>query len=99
MPNDLEFETFWDEVLTRSMGSRTVKKSNWEQPEFAKYLRNYILICKEGIIRATWASGLGALPHGFTTFAANTIERQHRLFKSLFDVGCEKFNAAELMAH
>eukprot|EP00959_Pyramimonas_sp_CCMP1952_P362533 7592199-Pyramimonas_sp.AAC.1 len=78
------------------MGSRTIKKSNWDQPELAKYLKNYTLICKEGIIRATWASG--AVPYGFTTFAANAIERQHRLLKSFFDVGYEKLNAAELMA-
>lgn len=58
-------------------------ETDLREPEMARYLRNHILDSTGPLLRATWASGLDAVPVGYTTYAANAIERNHRTLKDL----------------
>ena len=51
----------------------------------AEYLATEILDCTGPLIRASWASGLGCVPLGFTTYAPNSIEVTWRIIKGLLD--------------
>ena len=94
-PNDVEFHTFWSSFIKRCEASE--KKSNWSEPEVATYFKKSILNCSTDMIRAPWVSGLGAVPVGYSTYAANAEERKHRIIKDLLGEGYERFNAAEIM--
>ena len=48
-------------------------------------------------IRASWQSGIGAVPLGFTTYATNAIESTWRVLKGLFDKGFRYQNVAQLI--
>ena len=94
-PNDLEFDVFWRSVLGRCKANR--KKTDWDEPEMAKYLEKNILDCSGPYNRASWICGLGAVPFGFTTLTPNCIEQNNRLLKDLLKPGYQKCNAAEIM--
>ena len=49
------------------------------------------------LIRASWQSGIGAVPLGFTTYATNAIESTWRVLKGLFDKGFRYQNVAQLI--
>ena len=64
------------------------KKSNGgdlDESEYADYLEAEILNMSGDLIRASWQSGVGAVPLGFTTYAPNAIETTWRILKILFD--------------
>ena len=85
LPNDLEFHAFWDAVLTRMRG--TTLETDFNEPDMADYLQQHIFDFSAGYWRASWQSGLGAVPNGYTTYAGNCIERNHRTVKDLMAGG------------
>ena len=58
-----------------------------DEPEYAEYLEAELLEMSGEFIRASWQTGIGAVPMGFTTYAPNAIESTWRLLKQLFDTG------------
>ena len=97
LPKDVEQSAFFRSILTRMQSSTA--KTDWNEPEFAKYLGKHILDtkCSDGLIHATFASGLGAIPLGITTFAPNTMERSHRTVKGLLPKGYKHSKVTELV--
>ena len=75
----------------------STEKHHFAEPQMAKFLRKHILDTSGELIRAAWSMGLGAVPPGLTTYAPNTIERDHRTTKGLFDPGFPHQDAATLM--
>ncbi|CAK0826222.1 unnamed protein product, partial [Prorocentrum cordatum] len=71
-PDDLEFHVFWGSILSHMESAEG--GHYWGEPAMARYLRKHILGTEGPSIRATWASGLGAAPPGFTTYAPNAIQ-------------------------
>ena len=49
--------------------------------------------------RASWASGLGAVPPGFTTYAPNTAEVNNRILKRLLGRKARWLDVVDLMRH
>ena len=76
LPSDLEFSVFWADVVSRLQSSEL--PTDFGEAGFAEYLGKNILVLDTEGIRAHWASGLGAVPLGYTTYAPNAIERHHR---------------------
>ena len=68
-----------------------------DEPEYAKYLEEEILDMSGDLIRASWQSGVGAVPLGFTTYATNAIESTWRILKGLFDKGFRYQNVCQLI--
>ena len=60
---------------------------DWDEHEYANYIEAELLDITGEFIRASWQSGFGAVPVGFTTYATNAIESTWRLVKQLFDKG------------
>lgn len=48
-------------------------------------------------LRASWQSGLGAVPLGFTTFAPNALESHHRALKRLLSGKSAHRNIGQLL--
>ena len=69
LPFDLEFHIFWDAVFTRMRG--TTLETNFKEPNMAEYLQHHIIDFSAGFWRASWQSGLDAVPNGYTTYAGN----------------------------
>ncbi len=96
LPNDLEFDCFWWHILLRMSSSGA--PTDFDEPAMARYLATFILCCQGNIIRAAWASGFGAVPLGFTTYAPNCIERCHRTVRGLLPGVYKSRDVATLMA-
>ena len=94
-PSDLEFHVFWQECFNRMQSS--AKRSDWNEPLLAEYMKKNLFNITSGYYRAPWQSGLGAVPLGFTTYATNAIERSHRLIKHLMDPNLYYISVAEVM--
>lgn len=92
---DLEFHTFWEETLSRMEAE--LLETDFREPTMAKYLKEHIFDLEGPLIRASWQSGQGAVPDGFTTWAANAIERTHRTLKDLYDTLPHKQSIGELI--
>ena len=60
-------------------------RGDYNEPDFAAYLKKNIFEINDGVILAAWCSGIGAVPLGFTTYAPNAIEVSHRVLKHLLD--------------
>jgi hypothetical protein len=82
---DEEFDVFWRHLLGRMRHNE--EEGDLNEPEFADYLEQEMLDISGPLIRAAWQSGFGAVPLGFTTYAANAIEVTNRLLKGVFDKG------------
>ena len=65
-------------------------ETDWNEPEMAAYLRDHILDCSSNLITAAWISGIGAILLGLTTYAPNTIERNHLGMKDLLPDGIDE---------
>ena len=72
-------------------------KGDWDEPIFAAYLKKHIFDIEDGVIRAAWCCGIGAVPLGFTTYAPNAIESSHRVLKGLLDSAWLHRDIATLM--
>ena len=72
-------------VATFSARLENSETGDLNQPAFAEYLKKNIFYVKDGILRAAWCSGVGAVPLGFTNYAPNAIEVSHRVLKHLLD--------------
>ena len=84
--SDVEFDAFWREADTRL--SSSALDTDFDEPGMAAYIRRNVLDTDSGpLIRAAWASGVFAVPHGYTTYATNSMERAHRTLKGLMDTG------------
>ncbi|CAE7269031.1 unnamed protein product [Symbiodinium sp. CCMP2456] len=82
LPSGIEFTALWKSALLRLREDEA--PTDWGEPLLAAYLEaNLLQVSPDGSISATWRSGLGCVPPGFTTFAPNSIERSWRLLKSL----------------
>lgn len=49
------------------------------------------------MLRASWQSGLGAVPSGYTTFAPNALESHHRALKRLLSGKSAHRNIGQLL--
>lgn len=95
LPSDLEFDVFWCSVLKRMLAKAV--PTDWNEPEMAAYIRDYILDCSSEMITAAWASGLGSVPLGLTTYAPNCVERFHLGVKYLLPHGIAEKDLASTM--
>lgn len=77
--------------------ARSAGETDFNEPGMARYVSKHILDTTGPLIRASWNSGLGAVPLGFTTYAPNAIERAHRLTKGLLDKGYQHRDIAQLI--
>ena len=74
LPNDIEAHAFCKEAFDRM--EHEVLDTDFKEKHFAEYLKQHIFdIGGDSIIRCQFASGLGAMPLGYTTWAANSMER------------------------
>ena len=95
LPCDLEFDTFWQNILQR-MASQELA-TDFGEPRMASYLRKHILDASGPLLRATWCSGLGAVPEGYSCYAANTIESGHKSLKHLLSGVPRHRNVGQLL--
>ena len=80
LPSDEEFHAFWQNALTRLRGQKA--PTDLREKRMAEYLEKNVLDVSGNLIRASWTFGLGIVPLGFTTYAPNAIEVQHRILKA-----------------
>lgn len=85
LPSDLEFSVFWTSVLARMKQDQAT--TDFNEPRMAAYLEENILQSDSGLVTASWRSGLGHVPLGYSCYAVNAIERSHRVVKGLLDPG------------
>ena len=95
LPSDEEFHAFWQNALTRLRGQKA--PTDLREKRMAEYLEKNVLDVSGNLIRASWTFGLGIVPLGFTTYAPNAIEVQHRILKGLLTPGYERRDVASLM--
>jgi len=72
-----EFHVFWTFLLERLQGELGETK-------LADYLRDYILVEKEGLIDAEWSSSLTHVPPGYGLYVSNNIERLRQVYPEGF---------------
>jgi hypothetical protein len=63
----------------------------------AKYLEEHVLDVSGDLIKATWCSGLGTTPLGFTSYAPNSIEVSHRILEAMMGNGMRYQDICSLM--
>ena len=95
LPSDHEFDAFWRSILDRMRNARC--ETDWDEPDMASYLETHILDCSADLIKASWNSGYGAVPLGFTTYAPNAVESTWRVLKGLLDPGYAWGNCGKLL--
>ena len=84
LPSTLEFSCFWTTVLERLQAPAP---DGWGEPAMHDYLLKYLLSKNGDVLTATWRSGFGTVPLGFSTYAPNAVERTWRLLKGLLKPG------------
>ena len=95
LPSDIEFDVFWRSILERMRNSRCA--TDFREPAMAEYIASHILDAGGPLLRAPWASGLGCVPLGYTTYAPNAIEATWRVIKGLLDDGYKFRSSGALM--
>jgi len=90
--NDREFSVCWDSWIGRMNG-------DWNEQAMATYLTTYILERDGDVWRAAWASGLGSVPPGFTTYAPNAAEVNNRILKGLLGRKARWLDVVDLVRH
>ena len=95
LPRDEEFQSFWLEAFERM--EATILETDFRERRMAQYLKDCIFDTSGGHVRASWTSGLDAVPLGYTTYAANSCERNHRTLKDLLDLPYEGRGLGDLM--
>ena len=72
LPCDVEFDAFWQNIFRRMEGQALA--TDFGEPRMAAYLQKHIFDTAGPLVKAPWCSGLGAVPEGYSCYAANTIE-------------------------
>jgi hypothetical protein len=84
-PRNVEFSVFWQSVLSRLKGQQL--ETDWKEGRMATYLEQNLLQETPGGFSASWRSGIGVVPLGFSTFSSNAQERSWRTVKGLLKPG------------
>ena len=84
-PRTIEFSCFWRSVLSRLRGQDSA--TDWSEPAMADYIETNLLQLGPDGLSASWQTGLGVTPLGFTTFSSNAQERSWRTVKGLLKKG------------
>ena len=95
LPCDLEFDAFWQNILRRMSGQELT--SDFGEPRMAAYMQKHILDSAGPLLKAPWCSGLGAVPEGYSCYAANTIESGHKSLKHLLSGTPRHRNVGQLL--
>ena len=84
-PRTIEFSQFWKSALSRLRGQDSA--TDWSEPTMGTYIESNLLQIGPDGLSASWRTGLGVTPLGFTTFSSNAQERSWRTVKGLLKKG------------
>ena len=71
--------------------------TDFGEPRMAAYLQKHIFDTAGPLVEAPWCSGLGAVPEGYSCYAANTIESGHKSLRQLLSGAPRRRNVGQLL--